>query len=129
VQAELQRKYELLAQLEEKYGEDTVQAGHDLSSSTAAIARQSAGDLSVDIIEAKSLNSCKKAMQGTKSVRTNVKATVHGMRTKAVTKATAWRTGAMPEWHEKLCFDRRSRDDALLLQVRLHPRCLLDLSP
>jgi C2 domain len=119
LQADLQRKYELLAQLEEKYGEESAAAEPATSASKhAALAWRATGELTVDVIAAESLSTSRQAHSLLQRMRSNVKASVHGLRAKAVSKATAWRTGVAPVWNEKLSFERCCRDDALLLQVR-----------
>ena len=119
VQAELQRKYELLAQLEEKYGEDGDRFSAPAPASTqSALTWQAVGDLAVEVIEAEGLNTSRQnsrlVMQ---RVRTSARLSMQGRRGKVATKATAWCTGQAPVWNEKLVFERRSRDDTLLLQV------------
>ena len=114
----LQSGYELLAQLEEKYGED-VAPQDVVASAHGARSWQSTGDVSVHVLEADALLVSRRARVLTmQSVRTSVKASLHGARAKTATRATAWCVGAAPIWNEKLTFERCSRNDLLLLQVR-----------
>jgi hypothetical protein len=129
VQAELQRKYELLAQLEEKYGNDTrpEESSEAIMSTHAAIAEQSMGNLTVDVLEARALNACRMRSRGMQmqGMRTSVKVLVHGLHSQTASSSTAWRAGTDPEWNDKVIFEGRSREDTLLFQVRVHSFFLL----
>jgi hypothetical protein len=120
-QAELQRKYELLAQLEEKYGNETSAESSPgaIMATHAAIAEQSLGSLAVDVLEARALNACRKRSRGMQmqGVRTSVKVLVYGLRSQTESSSTAWRAGAEPEWNDKIVFESRSQEDTLLFQV------------
>lgn len=119
MQAELARKYELLAQLEEKYGEDAPSTGWDTTIKAITHGWQAAGNLQVDVLEAQALAVTRPAsILSMRSVKTNVKAFVTGQRAQGVTKSTAWRTGQAPVWNEKLAFERCSHDDIVVLQAR-----------
>jgi hypothetical protein len=113
VQAEVQQKYELLAQLEEKYGDDLLADEGDSSDGRAAVDWQENGDLSVHIIEA-----TMSKIPKNRCVRLSTKLTIYGQQGYGKTKSTTWADSRTPWWNEKISFERCCRQDVMVIQVR-----------
>ena len=112
VQAELQKKYELLGQLEERYGEDLIGDEQQGDGGQATLDWQENGDLSVQVIEGSML-----ALSKCKATRVSVKLTIHGKQGYGKTKSTAWASSRTPWWSEAIGFEHCQRQDVMVVQV------------
>lgn len=116
VQAELQRKHELLAQLDEQYGRISTSSDSGVRQNAA---EQKPGDVHIKVLEGRNL----RAVRGASSTlqfrrnRTCVKVWMHGGSNRVVSRATTWRAGGEPVWHDELVFEGRERTDIATLQV------------
>ena len=118
MQAELQRKHELLAQLDEQYGR--------ISSSNISVdpivTEQKFGDVQIKVLEGRNL----RAIRGPSSTlqfrrhRMCVKIWVHGGSSRMASRATAWRPGSDPVWNDDLTFESRDRAETATVQVLTH---------
>jgi hypothetical protein len=112
VQADLQKKYELLAQLEERYGEDMISDECEADGGQAALDWQQNGDLTVQVIEGSMLKMAK-----SNAARVSVKLTIHGQQGYGKTKTTAWASSRSPWWNETIEFEHCQRQDVMVIQV------------
>jgi hypothetical protein len=112
VQAELQKKYELLAQLEERYGENMIGDAEVTDGKQTAMDWQENGDLTVQVIEGSLMQ-----LSRSKTTRVSVKLTIHGKQGYGKTKSTKWASGKTPWWSETIGFEHCQRQDVMVIQV------------
>lgn len=113
MQAKVNHNRELLAQLNEKYGDDLGPNNSSVSASENKVFdwRQT-GNLVVDVLEGSMV-----LVPPRMGIRFKTQLILLGKQGSEMIKSTSWASGIAPLWNERLMFQHCSRHDVMVLQV------------